>query len=75
LAFTTAERVLQARLPAVAWKQCLGSDYVESDVVCHQGEIRVKVDQLQPMICAERADENVNRLSVNAGALQRMPEG
>jgi hypothetical protein len=41
---------LQARLLAVAWKQWLGSDYLESNVFGHQVEIRIMVDKLQPML-------------------------
>ncbi len=57
------ESVLQAWLPSVARKQWLGSDNVESYVFCHQVEIRIVVDELEPVLCAEGADEHVYGLS------------
>jgi hypothetical protein len=47
----------------------MGSDDIESDVLRHEIEIRVVVKELQPVRCAKRADEHVDRLSRG----ERMP--
>jgi hypothetical protein len=44
-------------------RQGLGSDHFEPDVLCHQTEIGVMVDDLKPVFGTECADQHVDRLS------------
>src|SRR5450759_623714 len=53
----------QPWLPAVAWKPRLGLEDVQPEVLCHQVEIRIVVDELESMLGTEGSDEYSDRLS------------
>ena len=53
--------IIEVMSQAGAWKEW--SDDVKTNVFRHQIKIRIMMDELQPMFCAECANKYIDRLS------------